>query len=115
MEPSACERDLRGLRVLEVALHDAVAGHDDLSHGHSVSGDVHEVLLPRRRALDHTDRVGVDHGDTLAGLECGALVRVQFVPPRLRRAHREGSVRFGQSVHLRDLDTQVLEPTQNRR
>ena len=104
MKVAARER-LRGRgRIVVVTLHHVVATHDNLALRLRVARHVDERLRVVGRGLHDADVLGADgdHRHALARLHLCASGGVERVPLGLPRAHRDRSVRLGQSVDLSD-------------
>lgn len=103
VEPAARERLVGRMRVLQVALHADVAAEHDLADRLAVG-----------RHGRH--RVGIEHRRARLQVVAHALPRVQLrdfvvgqrIPVRLLRADGRGPVYFGEPVHVREVEADLL-------
>jgi len=103
MEPAAGKRFLGRTRVLQVALHDDVAAHEDLTHRGTVRRNRSEAhRIGDRQALEH----GV--GDALARLEPRPLGRGRLVTFVVPGADDGRAIDLGATVDTGDVKAETI-------
>src|SRR5262245_40173643 len=101
VEPAAPERLGRGVGLLEVALHDVVAAHDDLAQRLAVLRNVSHL------SVNDPDEIRDHVGLSLAsGSLCPLLVRKR-VPLRPPFTDGVGTVRLGEAIDVRSEERRV--------
>ena len=94
MEISALKRFGSGLWVFVIALHGAIAAHDDFALRGAVTGNLVARGIPNGHILHK------GHGNTLSRLDRGAFIRAQIVPCTVPCTFGRGAIDLGQSVNL---------------
>jgi hypothetical protein len=94
MEVSAAERASSRVGILEVALHDDVSAHDDLTDCLAVTWDIYELFAGRFCGANDTEWKRGRKGMTLPSRKFGPLGGGQCGPRRLRIITGEGPIRL---------------------
>jgi len=102
MVPTAGERLLGRLRILEVALHHQVAAEHDLAHRFVVPG--HRFHGGRFKDGDRLLRMVAN---ALPAVQVDLLRQRQLRPMTMLGAHRCRSIGLGQTIHVREVDADV--------
>ncbi len=103
VEPAAGEGGLRGLRVLEVALHHDIAAHHDLAERGAVARDgLH------RFGIEHVEPFERRVAHALPRLQHGLLGGGQGVPVAVPVVDHGGAVALGEPVEMRHLEAGLL-------
>src|SRR5918997_1757176 len=102
--PAAFERLLGSLLVLEVALGDHVAVHQDLAQGLAVALDVVHVLV------HDPDQVGGDVALTLTRHEPRPLLELQVLPLGMDAARGYRAIGLRQAVDVQGTDVEAEQP-----
>src|SRR5438552_12275730 len=109
VEPAAADGLSGRVALLEVARHDVVAAHDDLTERDAVLR--HVVHVGVHDAHEIEERVALP----LAGGEARLLLERPRVPLRVPRAHGVRAVRLGEAVDMDGSEAELSELAEERR